>query len=41
MDINPETWYRIATHHGMLKGLHGYEELSNGRSLVDTDEKIV
>ncbi len=39
--INPDTWYKIATHAGMLQGLHGYEELAKGRAIEKTDEAIV
>ncbi len=40
-EIKPDSWYKIATHNGMLQGLHGYNELSNGRAVEETETGIV
>lgn len=39
-EMDPGIWYKIATHTGMLEGLHGYDELSKGRSIEKTDREV-
>ena len=39
-EINYTTWYKIVTHNAMLNGLHGYDELSKGRSVEQTNIEI-
>jgi 5'-nucleotidase / UDP-sugar diphosphatase len=39
-EIENEKWYKIATHGGMLEGLHGYDEIGRGRSINKTEEEI-
>lgn len=40
-DIEESRWYKLATHEGMLGGLHKYKEISKGRNVTLLDEKIV
>lgn len=33
--------YKIATHNGMLEGLHGYDEIGKGKAIEKSDKTIV
>jgi 5'-nucleotidase / UDP-sugar diphosphatase len=39
-EIENDKWYKIATHGGMLEGLHGYDEIARGRSIDKTEDDI-
>lgn len=39
--LDPEAVYRVATHTGMLGGIHRYEEIAKGENVQRTDTKVV
>lgn len=39
--LDPERSYRVATHSGMLGGIHRYDELGKGSAIQRTDTKVV
>lgn len=39
--LDPEATYHVATHTGMLGGIHRYEAFAQGRNIERTDAKVV
>ncbi len=37
IDLNPSKTYKIATHTGMLEGIHNYEEFAKGANIQKTE----